>query len=52
MIGNSNINKIGSREVFEHFYELGSAVDGCSRCRHVFKSFLVHSQVDRVKLQK
>ena len=33
MIGNSNINKIGSREVYGHFY----AVDGGSRCMHVFK---------------
>ena len=39
MIGNSNINKIGSREVFEHFHEPGSAEDGNSRCLHVFKSF-------------
>ena len=38
MIGNININKIGSREVFENFYEPGSAVDGSSRCIHVFKS--------------
>ena len=52
MIGNININKIGSREVFEHFYEPGSAVDGISRCIHVFKSFLVLSQADRIKLQK
>ena len=52
MIGNSNINKIGSREVFEHFHEPGSAVDGSSRCMHVFKSVLVLSQVDRIKLQK
>ena len=52
MIGNSNINKIGSREVFEDFHEPGSAVDGSSRCIHVFKSFLVLSQVDRIKLQK
>ena len=52
MIWNSNINKIGSREVFEHFHEPGSAVDGRSRCLHVFKSFLVLSQVDRIKLQK
>ena len=51
MIGNSNINKIGSREVFEHFHEPGSAVDGSSRCIHVFKSFSVLSQVDRIKLQ-
>ena len=38
VIGNSNINKIGSREVFEHFHEPGSAVDGSSRSIHVFKS--------------
>ena len=50
MIGNSNINKIGSREVFEHFHEPGSAVDGSSRCIHVFKRFLVLPQVDRIKL--
>ena len=37
MIGNSNINKIGYREVFEHFHEPGSAVDGSSRCIYVFK---------------
>ena len=52
MIGNSNINKIGSREGFEHFHEPGSEVDVSSRCIHVFKSFLVFSQVDRIKLQK
>ena len=39
VIGNSNINKIGSREVFEHFHEPGSAVDGSSRCIHVLKAF-------------
>ena len=52
MIGNSSINKIGSREVFGHFHETGSAVDDSSRCIHVFKSFLVLSQLDRIKLQK
>ena len=52
MIRNSNINKIGSREVFEHFHEPGSVVDGASRCIHVFKSVLVLAQVDRIKLQK
>ena len=52
MIGNSNINKIGPREVFEHFHEPGSAVDGSSRCIHVFKSFLVLSKVGMIKLQK
>ena len=52
MIGNSNIYKKGSRGVFEHFHEPGSAVDGSSRCIYVFKSFLVLSQVDRIKLQK
>ena len=48
------MNKIGSREVFEHFHEPGSAVDGSSRCMHVhvFKSFSVLSKVDRMKLQK
>ena len=51
MIGNSNINKIGSREVFAHFHEPGSAVDGSSRCMHVFKSILVLTQVDRIKMQ-
>ena len=51
MNGNSNINKIGSREVFAHFHEPGSAVDGSSRCMHVFKSILVLSQVDRIKMQ-
>ena len=49
MIGNSNINKIGSREVIDHFHEPGSAVDDSSRCIHVFKSFLVFSQLDRIK---
>ena len=39
MIGNSGINKVGSREVFEHLYEPGSAVDDSRRCIHVFKSF-------------
>ena len=39
MIGNSGINKVGSREVFEHFHEPGSAVDGSSRCIHVLKAF-------------
>ena len=52
MIGNSGINKVGSREVFEHFHEPGSAVDDSSRCIHVFKSFLVLSQLDRIKMQK
>ena len=52
MIGNSNINKVGSREVFGHFHEPGSEADGSSRCIHVFKSFLVLSQVDRIKKQK
>ena len=52
MIGNSNINKIGYREVFKHFHEPGSAVDGSSRCIYVFKSFLVLSQEDRMKMQK
>ena len=37
MIKNSNNNKVGSREVFEHFHEPGSAVDGSGRCIHVFK---------------
>ena len=49
MIGNSGINKVGSREVFEHFHEPGSAVDDSSSCIHVFKSFLVLSQLDRIK---
>ena len=52
VIGNSNINKIGSREVFEHFHEPGSAVDDSSRCIYVFKSFLVLAQLDRIKMQK
>ena len=52
MIGNSNINKIGSREVFGHFHEPGTAVDDSSRCINVFKSFLVLSQLDRIKMQK
>ena len=52
VIGNSNINKIGSREVFDHFHEPGSAVDDSSRCINVFKSFLVLSQLDRTKMQK
>ena len=50
--GNSNINKIGSREVFEHLHEPDSAVDGSSRYIHVFKSFLVLPQLDMIKLQK
>ena len=52
MIGNSNINKIGSREVFDHFHEPGSAVDDSNRCINVFKSVLVLSQLDRIKMQK
>ena len=52
MIGNSGINKVGSREVFEHFHELVPAVDDSSRCIHVFKSFLMLSQLDRMKIQK
>ena len=52
MIGNSGINKVGSRKVFEHFHEPGSAVDDSSMCIHVFKSFLVLSQLDRIKMQK
>ena len=52
MIGNSGINKVGSREVFEHFHEPGSAVDDSSRCKYAFKSFLVLSQLDRIKMQK
>ena len=43
VIGNSNINKIGPREVSEHFH---------SRCIHVFKNFLVLSQLERIKVQK
>ena len=52
MIGNSNITKIGSREVFEHFHEHGSAVDCSSRCIHNIKRFLVLSQVDMMNMQK
>ena len=52
MIENSNINKIGPRVVFKHFHEPGSAVDGSSRCIHVFQSFLVLSKLDRIKMQK
>ena len=52
VIGNSGINKVGSREVFEHFHEPGSVVDDSSRCLHVFSSFLVLSQLDRIKMQK
>ena len=52
VIGNSGINKVGSREVFEHFHEPGSAVDDSSRCIHVSKSCLVLSQVDRIEMQK
>ena len=52
MIGNSGINKVGSREVFDHFHQPGSAVDDSSRCIHVFKSFLVLSQLDRKKIKK
>ena len=40
VIENSNINKIGPREVSEHFH---------SRCIHVF---LVLSQLERIKVQK
>ena len=40
MIANSNYNKLGSREVFEHFHESGAAVDVSSRCIHVFKTLL------------
>ena len=47
------INKIGSREVFDHFHDpAGSALDDSSRCRHVFKSFLVLSQLNKIKMQK
>ena len=52
MIGNSAINKVGSREVFEHFHEPGSAVDDSSRCIHLFKKILELSQLDRIKMQK
>ena len=52
MIGNSNINKIGSRDVSGHFHEPGTAVDDSSRCINVFKGFLVRSQLDRIKMQK
>ena len=53
---NSNVNKIGFREVFEHFnapfHKLGFAVDGSSRCIHDCKGFLVLSQVDGIKMKK
>ena len=52
MIGNSNISKIGSREVFDHFHEPGSAEDDSTRCMHAFKRFLVLSQLDRIKMQE
>ena len=52
VIRNNGINKVGSREVFEHFHEPGSAVDDSGRCKHFFKSFLVLSQLDRIKMQK
>ena len=39
MIGNSSINNIGSREIFGHFHEPGSAVDDSSRCSHVLKLY-------------
>ena len=52
MIRNSSINKIGSREVFEHFHEPGSAVDGSSRCIHVFECFLAFSQLNWIIMQK
>ena len=52
VIGNSNVNKIGSKEVSEHFLEPGSAADGSSRCIHVLKSVLVLSQEDKIKMQK
>ena len=52
VIGNRGINKVGSRKVNEHFHEPGSAVDDSSRCIHVFKSFLVLSQLGRIKMQK
>ena len=35
MIGNNKINKIGSREFFEHFHKPCSAVDDSSGCNHV-----------------
>ena len=35
-----------------HFHEPDSVVDDSSRCIHVFKSFLMLSQLDRIKMQK
>ena len=35
-----------------HFHEPVSAVDDSSRCINVFKSFLVLSQLDRIKNAK
>ena len=49
MIGNSNINKLGSREVFEYFPEPGFAVDGSNMS---LKAFLVLLQEDMIKMQK
>ena len=46
------MSKIGSIEVFGHFHEPGSAVDGSCRCIHVFISLFVLSTVDRIKMQK
>ena len=52
MIGNSGINRVGSREVFEYFHEPGSAEDYSRRYKCVFKSCLELSQLDRIKIQK
>ena len=49
MIVNSNIYKIGFREVFGQFNEPDFAVDGSSKCMHGFKGCLLISQVDRIK---
>ena len=52
MIGNSGINRVGSREVFEHFHEPGSAVDDSSRCIHVFKKLFGAFTIRRDKNAK
>ena len=52
MIENSGINKVCSREVYDHIHEPGTAVDDSSRCIHVFKSFLVFLILDGIKMQK
>ena len=49
---NNNIYKVGFREVFEQFHVPEFAVDGSSRCMHVFKGVLLISQEDMIKMHK